>query len=266
MYFLLSPAKKLSEKRDYPATAATTFPFPEETAQLVGILQQKAPQDLAELMGISDKLALLNTARFAEMVFPADKSKLFPAVFLFNGDAYEGLDARSLDGGALSYLQKSLGLLSGLYGLLRPFDHIYPYRLEMGTALQTPSGSRLYDFWQDKITQLLAQRMREAGAQTLINLASQEYFQAVRPEKLPAKTITPVFKEYRGGKYKIISFYAKRARGLMVRFAAENTLSRPEDLQHFDSEGYRFQAALSDETRWVFTRESSGSLKTGENA
>ncbi len=253
MYFLLSPAKKLAENQNYPATDRTTPEFSLQTQALAKIMRNFAPHELAGLMGISDKLALLNAERYAH--FGSAVQTSYPAVFLFNGDAYEGLGARMLSADTLDYLQNSLGILSGLYGLLRPFDMIYPYRLEMGTALANPNGKDLYALWGDLISRLLYERMQAAGSSVLVNLASQEYFRAVNLEKLPIRVVTPTFKDLRNGQYKVISFYAKRARGLMVRFAAENALRDVEDLKRFDSEGYGFEASLSDAKTWVFVRD-----------
>ncbi|MDO5686651.1 MAG: peroxide stress protein YaaA [Neisseria sp.] len=253
MYFLLSPAKKLSETRDYPACSTTIPDFAQETQQLAQLMRHYAPHELADLMSISDKLALLNVERFAD--FGGAVQAAYPAVFLFNGDAYEGLNARTLSADGLAYLQTSLGLLSGLYGLLRPLDSIYPHRLEMGTRLENPKGKDLYAFWGDHITRILRQRMQAAGHSVLVNLASQEYFKAVLPERLGLRVVTPIFKDGKNGTYKTISFYAKRARGLMVRFATENALSQVEDLKAFDNEGYAFSGSLSDEHTWTFVRD-----------
>ena len=174
---------------------------------------------------------------------------------MFNGDVYEGIAADTLKPEQIQYLQQHLRLLSGLYGVLRPLDLMQPYRLEMGTAFANTRGKNLYEFWGDIITDLLNDTLAQAGSDILINLASQEYFKSVNTQKLKARLITPVFKDEKNGKYKIISFYAKRARGLMVRYAAEHNITAPEMLKNFDYEGYAFNAAASNESEWVFMRK-----------
>ncbi|UOO81065.1 peroxide stress protein YaaA [Uruburuella testudinis] len=254
MFFVLSPAKNLNEKDPAPVSQYTQPALIQEAEQLMAELRRLAPQDLAALMHVSDKIALLNAERNAAWQTPFTPENAKQAVYLFNGDVYEGIDAQSLPEQGVQYLQNHVRLLSGLYGLLRPLDLMQPYRLEMGTPFANARGKNLYEFWGGRITDLLNQTLAEAGSDTLINLASQEYFKSVDTQKLQARLITPVFKDEKKGRYKIISFYAKKARGLMVRYAADHNISEPEALKNFDYEGYAFNEAASSENEWVFLR------------
>ena len=256
MLFVLSPAKNLNEKDPAPIGRHTLPDLLSEAEQLMAELRQLAPHQLAELMHVSDKIALLNAERNAVWHTPFTPENAKQAVYMFNGDVYEGLSAETLDSDGIDYLQRHVRLLSGLYGLLRPLDLMQPYRLEMGTPFANRRGKNLYEYWGGAITELLNRTLKERKAGTLINLASQEYFKAVRPEKLDADIITPVFKDEKNGQYKIISFYAKRARGLMVRYAAEHRITRAEELKQFDYEGYIYSEAASNEKEWVFLRDS----------
>lgn len=236
----------------------TTEPdFIARSAELISKLRTMPPSEIGSLMSISDSLAQLNVARYASWSkkFTPDNSR--PAMLAFDGDVYEGLDARSLNARQLDWAQKHLRILSGLYGLLRPLDLMQPYRLEMGTRLNTKRGKDLYAFWGDEITDALNQAMLAAKAEALVNLASEEYFKSVRPAKLNYPIITPVFEEWKGGGYKIVSFFAKRARGLMARYAIENKLTKPAQLKAFDIEGYQFDTKASSDVRYVFRRRSS---------
>lgn len=255
MFFVLSPAKNLNEKDPSPVSSFTLPDLLPEAEILMQKLRQLAPQQIAELMHVSDKIALLNAERNAAWHTPFTPENAKQAVFMFNGDVYEGIAADTLKPEQIDYLQQHVRLLSGLYGVLRPLDLMQPYRLEMGTAFANSRGKNLYEFWGDKITDLLNQTLKQAGSDVLINLASQEYFKSVNTRKLNARLITPIFKDEKNGKYKIISFYAKRARGLMVRYAAEHSITEPEMLKNFDYEGYSFNEAASNETEWVFMRE-----------
>lgn len=255
MLFVLSPAKNLNEKDPAPVAEYTQPALLAEAEKLMAEVRLLAPQQIAELMHVSDKIALLNAERNAAWHTPFTPENAKQAVYMFNGDVYEGLDAPSLDNQSIAYLQSHVRLLSGLYGLLRPLDLMQPYRLEMGTPFANARGKNLYEFWGGRITDLLNQTLAEGGGNTLVNLASQEYFKAVDTAKLNARLITPVFKDEKNGQYKIISFYAKRARGLMVRYAAEHGITEPEALKNFDYEGYAFNAALSGENEWVFLRK-----------
>ena len=253
MLFVISPAKNLNENQTAPVAAYSQPDLLADAAVLMDELRRLAPQDIAKLMHVSDKIALLNAERNAAWQPPFTPEIAKQAVYLFNGDVYEGLAAESQPPAGVDYLQAHLRILSGLYGLLRPLDLIQPYRLEMGTALANPRGKNLYEFWGDTIAEALNRALAEQQTDTLINLASQEYFKSVSG-KLKARLITPVFKDEKNGQYKVISFYAKRARGLMVRYAAEQQISEPEELKAFDLEGYAYNAAASNEKEWVFLR------------
>lgn len=254
-YFLISPAKNLDEQTPVPLSEQTTIAMPEDTQVLMQTLQTLAPQDISALMGVSDKIARLNVERNGRFAMPISLDNGGKqAVFLFKGDVYEGMDAYHLSSESLQYLQQHLGILSGLYGLLRPFDLIQPYRLEMGTALKNPQCDNLYQFWGSKITQLLNQRLEDGGVEYLVNLASQEYFKSVQTKDINVPIITPVFQDEKNGQYKIISFYAKRARGLMVKFAAENKITAVEELKQFNLEGYVFSETDSTSNTWIFKR------------
>ena len=255
MFFVLSPAKNLNEKAPAPVKEFTQPDLLAEAEILMRQLRELAPQQIAELMHVSDKIALLNAERNAEWHTPFTPDNAKQAVFMFNGDVYEGIAADTLEPEQIQYLQQHVRLLSGLYGVLRPLDLMQPYRLEMGTAFANTRGKNLYEFWGDIITDLLNDTLAQAGSDILINLASQEYFKSINTQKLKARLITPVFKDEKNGKYKIISFYAKRARGLMVRYAAEHNITDPEMLKNFDYEGYSFNAAASNESEWVFMRK-----------
>jgi len=255
MFFVLSPAKNLNEKDPSPVSSFTLPDLLPEAEILMQELRQLAPQQIAELMHVSDKIALLNAERNAEWHTPFTPDNAKQAVFMFNGDVYEGIAADTLKPEQIQYLQQHVRLLSGLYGILRPLDLMQPYRLEMGTAFANTRGKNLYEFWGDIITDLLNDTLAQAGSDILVNLASQEYFKSVNTKKLNARLITPIFKDEKNGKYKIISFYAKRARGLMVRYAAEHSITEPEMLKNFDYEGYSFNEAASNEAEWVFMRE-----------
>ncbi|KLT73742.1 hypothetical protein PL75_02055 [Neisseria arctica] len=254
MFFILSPAKNLNEKEAAPTRLHTQPSLLSEAEKLMAELRLLAPQELAELMHVSDKIALLNAERNVAWHTPFTLENAKQAVYLFNGDVYEGIDAASLPETGIDYLQNHVRLLSGLYGLLRPLDLIQPYRLEMGTAFANSRGKNLYEFWGSLITDLLNKTLVESGSDTLVNLASQEYFKSIDTKKLNARLITPVFKDEKNGQYKIISFYAKKARGLMVRYAADHQITSPEALKNFDYEGYTFNEAASSENEWVFLR------------
>ena len=254
MLFLLSPAKSL----DYdtpPHIAACTKPlFSRYSAELIDVLKKKTPQQLGTLMKLSDALSGLNAARYQAWSsrFTAKNSK--QAVLAFNGDVYGGLDAKTLDEKQLHWAQQHVCILSGLYGVLRPLDSMQPYRLEMGTALETDHGSNLYNFWGSKISAYLNERAASDTSPIIVNLASEEYFRAVDRSALKARVVSCVFEELRGGKYKIISFSAKRARGLMVRFAIEKKAATIKKLEEFNAEGYSFNAEASAPDRLVFRR------------
>ncbi|WP_373991994.1 peroxide stress protein YaaA [Duganella sp. BuS-21] len=252
MLIVLSPAKSLDLETP-PTTKLHTQPsFLDHSEQLIHRLREFSPTELGELMDLSDNLSALNVARYAS--WTKDTSEARQAVMTFNGDVYDGLDARSLKPGQLDYAQSRIRILSGLYGMLRPLDLIHPHRLEMGTRLSTPHGKDLYSFWGETITQALNRQAAEQGADTLVNLASEEYFKSVKPRLLQVPVITPMFEDWKNGKYKIISFYAKRARGLMARYAAVKNITDPQKLKKFNVDGYTFDKKDSTDSTWVFRR------------
>ncbi|MTI64540.1 peroxide stress protein YaaA [Methylophaga sp.] len=254
MLMVISPAKTLDFDTD-PVTKQASQPrFLDDSAKLIDRLRKLSTTDIASLMKLSDKLAGLNAARYEswQRPFTADNAK--QAVLAFKGDVYTGLDAESLDKAGFDFAQKHLRILSGLYGVLKPLDLIQPYRLEMGTRLENQAGKDLYAFWGDKLRQSLQQ---DEGLKdgVLINLASNEYFKAVQAKQLDARIITPVFKDWKNGQYKMISFYAKKARGLMSRYIIDHKLSEPEAIKQFDYDGYRFNEEMSKGDDWVFIRD-----------
>lgn len=254
MLSVISPAKKLDFET--PATTAqyTRPDFLERSRQLIEILRGYSPQRLSELMGISDKLAALNAARFAEWQPPFTPDNAKPAAQAFQGDVYVGLEAATFSDDDNAFAQQHLRILSGLYGLLRPLDLIQPYRLEMGTRLENPAGCDLYAFWKETLTAELDRAVAESGNPVLVNLASNEYFKAIDTQRLEARVITPVFKDEKNGKLKVISFYAKKARGLMAAWMIHQRLDDPEGLKDFDVAGYAYNAAMSEGDTLVFTR------------
>jgi uncharacterized protein len=254
MLFLLSPAKSLDYESPL-ATATHTKPlFPHQSAALIDVLKTKTPQQISTLMKLSDALSGLNVARYQAWSpkFTAKNSR--QAALAFNGDVYGGLDAKTLNEAQLGWAQDHVCILSGLYGVLRPLDWMQPYRLEMGTALATSEGKNLYQFWGAKIASYLNERAAADTSPVIINLASEEYFKSVDRQALKPRVVSCVFEEYKGGKYKIISFHAKRARGLMVRYAIANKASTVKKLEGFSAEGYAFDAAASKPDRLVFRR------------
>lgn len=258
MLAVVSPAKNLDYETS-PATEKYTQPrMLDDAGELIEVARQLSPATLSSLMKISDKLAGLNAARFEEWSTPFTPDNAKQAVFAFNGDVYAGLDASSLSGKAIDYAQQHLRILSGLYGVLRPLDLMQPYRLEMGTRLDNPRGKDLYSFWGDKITACLNHDLQTNDDKVLVNLASNEYFKAVKSTKLNAELITPVFKDTKNGQLKVISFYAKKARGLMARYIAEEQPATVNDLKAFTSAGYKFDTALSSDRQLVFTRPEQG--------
>lgn len=264
MIVVLSPAKTLDFVTP-PTLPDTSQPiFLDQSQMLINILRKRSPLEIVKLMGISDQLAALNVQRYADWSQPFTAENAKQAVLAFNGDVYEGLDAVSLSPADLMFAQGHLRILSGLYGVLRPLDLMQPYRLEMSIRLPSRRGKDLYAFWGERISKALGEALRETGAPALVNLASDEYFKAVLPKKLAVPVIQPVFEDWTVGKggskeaagqYKVVSFYAKRARGLMARFVLIERLKDPEGLKCFSAAGYAFVAAASDETRWVFRRK-----------
>lgn len=255
MLIVVSPAKTL----DYESPLATqTYTQPELTehaAELIEVCRELTPMDIASLMKVSDKIAGLNAARFAEWQPEFTTENARQAILAFKGDVYTGLAAETLTEEGFTYAQQHLRMLSGLYGLLRPLDLMQPYRLEMGTKLANPRGTNLYQFWGDIITDKLNAALAEQGDNILVNLASNEYFKSVKPKKLDAQLITPVFKDCKNGNYKVISFYAKKARGMMARYIIDNKINSVEDLKKFDVAGYYFVPSESTDKELVFKRE-----------
>ncbi|MDB5799298.1 MAG: hypothetical protein JWL63_237 [Rhodocyclales bacterium] len=254
---VISPAKSLDFESPLPEVPHTQPDFLDKSQKLIKILRKLAPKTVGKLMSISDELVALNVARYAEWSPPFGEDNARQAMLAFNGDVYGGLDARSLTCDDIAWAQTHLRILSGLYGLLRPLDLMQAYRLEMGTRLVNPAGKDLYNFWGESITQAINQNFAGATENVLINLASEEYFKSVRPRKLKARIVTPVFHEWKSDGYKIVSFYAKRARGLMSRYAIVNRLNDVEALKDFDVEGYAFAPKVSSEDTWVFRRKAA---------
>ena len=254
MLFLLSPAKALDYDTPVGDVPHTSPLFVKQSVELIDILREKSPQNIAELMSLSDALSGLNVARYQAWSpkFTAKNSK--QAALAFNGDVYGGLDAKTLQPDELAWAQDHVCILSGLYGVLRPLDRMQPYRLEMGTRLVNAQGKDLYAFWATPIAAYLNQRLQADKSPVIINLASQEYFKAVNRKALKGRVVDCVFEEFKNGQYKIISFMAKRARGLMARFAVQHQVTTPHQLEKFNGEGYAFDATTSKPDRLVFRR------------
>ena len=252
MKILISPSKTLSFDSEVNCEFKSESRLIDETKTLHKILLDYTSDDLKNLMGVSNKIAELNYDRFKNWEDPTSSIKSRQAVYAFKGDVYSGLDADSINEDKFDYLQNSLRILSGYYGLLRPFDQILPYRLEMGTKLENENGNNLYKFWGDKITDVLNEDIHEDDI--IVNLASDEYFKSINKDKIKSKIITPVFKEYKNGSYKVIAIYAKKARGLMSRFLIDRKSTSIEDIKLFDVDGYSFDSGLSNEHDLIFTR------------
>lgn len=255
MLTVISPAKTLDFETPATTRRSTQPQFLERASELVADARDLSPADIRELMGVSEAIAELNHHRFMNwsMPFTADNAK--QALLAFKGDVYTGLEAESLSAGQLRFAQKHLCILSGLYGLLRPLDLMQPYRLEMGLKFANRGGDNLYQFWGDDITAALNTQLRKSGSPVLVNLASNEYFRAVKPAGLAAEVITPAFRDLKGGKYKMISFFAKKARGQMARYIIDNEINDPDALKAFTVGGYRFDAASSTARELVFLRD-----------
>jgi cytoplasmic iron level regulating protein YaaA (DUF328/UPF0246 family) len=255
MLIVVSPAKTLDFESPLATQVHTQPEFIQDSQLLIKECRKLSPADISSLMKVSDKIAGLNVARFEqwESIFTQDNSR--QAILAFKGDVYTGLDAQSFSEDDFQFAQQHLRMLSGLYGLLKPLDLMQPYRLEMGIRLANERGTNLYQFWGDKITDRLNKEFVADNQKVLINLASNEYFKAVKPKQLEAKVITPIFKDCKNGVYKVISFHAKKARGMMARYIIENRLTDVEQLKGFDATGYYFVAAESTESELVFKRE-----------
>ncbi|QJC55629.1 hypothetical protein HC248_00911 [Polaromonas vacuolata] len=254
MQFLLSPAKSLDYETPAHIASHSQPLFTPQSAELIEVLKTQSPQQISALMKLSDALANLNVARYQTWSprFTAQNAK--QAVLAFNGDVYEGLNAKTLSERHLIWAQQHVCILSGLYGVLRPLDWMQPYRLEMGTALVTKHGKNLYQFWGTQIADYLNAKAATDISPVIVNLASEEYFKVVDRKALKARVVNCVFEDYKGGKYKIISFHAKRARGLMLRYAIENKLTSVDALEGFDAESYSFESEASTPDRLVFRR------------
>jgi len=255
MLIVISPAKTL-DFETAPITKIHTQPeFLKESRQLVKQLKEMTPASVSSLMKISDKLGVLNFLRFNEWKTPFTLDNSKQALLAFKGDVYTGINAQTFSSQDLKFAQKHLRILSGLYGVLRPLDLIQAYRLEMGTKLENKQGKDLYEFWASKLTDQINQDLKASKSKYLINLASNEYFKSLQADDINAEIIVPVFKDYKNGQYKIISFFAKKARGLMSAYIIRNSLKNPEELKAFDVDGYKFYKSESNESNWVFQRK-----------
>ena len=254
MLILISPSKTLDFSPQSKVRTPTSPEFVEEASELIGRLQKLSKKKIAELMNVSEKLASENYERFQTWSPEHTSANAKPCVLAYRGDVYDGLAADDWKAADFKFAQRHLRILSGLYGVLRPLDAIQPYRLEMGTALKVGRKKDLYAYWQETITETITQALREARSSTIINLASKEYSSAIDFNVLEANVITPAFKEYRDGKYKFLSFFGKKARGLMAGYILQNKLKKPEQIKRFDVDGYSFNEELSGESEWVFTR------------
>ena len=255
MLTVISPAKTLDYETP-PGTRKATQPvFLARSAQLVEDARALSPDDIRALMGVSNDIAELNHKRFMEWQQPFSLKNAKQSLLAFKGDVYVGLQAESLSAAQLSFAQQHLRILSGLYGLLRPLDLMQPYRLEMGLKFANRGGENLYQFWGNTITEALNSQLRKSGTKVLVNLASNEYFRAVQSGALDADVVTPVFKDLKGEKYKVVSFFAKKARGQMARFIIENELNEPDGMKKFNTGGYRYNKAESSARELVFTRD-----------
>ena len=257
MLILVSPAKTLDYESDIRIDDFSIASHLSDSEILIKELQKKNPDDLSSLMGLSEKLSILNFERYMNWKKPTKPSdNTRQAIFAFKGDVYQGLDVNSLSKAEINYAQKNLCILSGLYGLLKPLDLMYPYRLEMGTKMKNKHGNNLYKFWGSKINKTINDLSKENKSKAIVNLASVEYFSVLKKDQINLPVINPVFKDYKNGNYKIISFFAKKARGTMARFIIQNKIKKPEDLMSFDLDGYRYSKKESKENSPVFLRKS----------
>lgn len=255
MLLLISPAKTLDFETPPPVKVATQPDFLEDSQALINELRKLSPAQVSSLMGISDKLGVLNFDRFHHWQLPFDSRNAKQALLAFRGDVYTGMAAETFGKKDFTFAQKHLRILSGLYGLLRPLDLIQPYRLEMGTPFNNARGKNLYQFWGEKITAALNRELAVQKSQLVLNLASNEYFQAVNTRELKAEVITPVFKDRKNDRYKIISFFAKKARGMMSAYIIRRQINDIDAIKGFDSGGYRYSEAMSTPREWIFLRD-----------
>jgi len=254
MLTIISPAKTLDYESPIAVSGQSEISFAKESKQLISILKKFKPEELEKLMRVSHKIAMLNYDRYAQWKYPFNNQDSRQALFAFKGEVYNGLDAYSLNQKETDFAQNHLRMLSGLYGVLKPYDMMLPYRLEMGTKLETEKFKHLYDFWGDKIRKSIQKAIDESGSNVLVNLASAEYFKAANLNKIKAEIITPSFKEAREDGFKMITIFAKKARGLMSRFIIQNRIENAEDLKHFEVEGYFYNDKLSEGNNFIFTR------------
>jgi cytoplasmic iron level regulating protein YaaA (DUF328/UPF0246 family) len=255
MLLVVSPAKNLDFESPLPTDKFSQPELLDHSQKLMNYCQKLTPADISTLMGISDKLAGLNAARFGEWSMPFTVENSRQALLAFNGDVYTGLDAKTFTEADFDFAQQHMRILSGLYGLLKPLDLMQAYRLEMGTRLANDRGTNLYQFWGSIITNSLNEALAQQGDGVLINLASNEYFKSVKKKELNGEIITPAFKDWKNGQFKMISFFAKKARGLMARYIIENRLTDKEQLKSFDVAGYQYSEELSQGNDWVYTRK-----------
>ncbi|MDF1816602.1 MAG: peroxide stress protein YaaA [Verrucomicrobiales bacterium] len=255
MLAVISPAKTLDYESACPPHNPTQPEFLDDSEELIAVLRKKTRPQLADLMSISEKLADLNFTRYKEWHRPFNEDNARAALLAFKGDVYTGFTLNTYGKRDFNFAQDHLRILSGLYGVLRPMDLMQPYRLEMGTKLKNPRGKDLYEFWDRKITDAIDEAVQKSGSDQLINLASNEYFSAIKKSALKSHIITPVFKDLKNEKYKIISFYAKKARGMMCDYMIKNRLKNPEELKKFNTAGYTYNKDMSDNVSWVFTRD-----------
>jgi uncharacterized protein len=257
MLMLISPAKTLDESPMKRAVAATQPRFIADAEMLVRLLQRHSPAQLASLMHISDKLASLNAARYSEFSLPLSEANAKPALFSFKGDVYKPIHVTDYSDATLAFANARLRILSGLYGVLRPLDYLYPYRLEMGTRLKNPAGEMLYDFWREKVSRAIAEDVSVLGGaeRVVLNLASSEYSAVVNPDALNARFITVEFKQRKDDVLRTIGIHAKHARGLMVDYILRNHITAADSIQGFNCEGYRYAPDMSDHERFVFTKK-----------
>lgn len=257
MLVVISPAKTLDFETPIRTRSFTQAEYLDDSQALINVLKRQSPEQISQLMSISPKLGELNYERFNNWHTPFDTKNARQALFAFKGDVYVGLDAQSLSSEDVKFAQKHLRILSGLYGLLRPLDLIQAYRLEMGSKLTLPKANSLYEFWGSKLTNALNDEFSQQKTPILVNLASNEYFKSIKEKQLNADVISPVFKDYKSGRYKIISFFAKKARGLMSAYIIKNRITKLEDLYAFDLDGYQYSPRESSDNAPVFLRDGS---------
>ncbi|MDH5737367.1 MAG: peroxide stress protein YaaA [Gammaproteobacteria bacterium] len=257
MLTIVSPAKTLDFESKIPTEKFSSPAFLDRSRELTSTLKNASPQALCKLMGISKKLGELNAERYQNWSTPFSPENARQAIYAFKGDVYLGLEAEKFNDRDLNFAQKHLRILSGLYGLLKPLDLIQPYRLEMGTRLATSKGKDLYDFWGTSLSTALSADLRGQRNKTLINLSSNEYFKSIDHPEIQSKLIQPVFKDYSKGTYKVMSFFAKKARGMMSHFIIKNRIDTPAQLRDFDRDGYVYNPSLSNDNTWVFTRKGN---------